>query len=362
MIRRLYPIFACAALALSGCGTSLSSGVSAGLGAKSLPNITLPAYVPGPLNGESTRRSLALRRPLAVVVENYNPDSRPQSGLAPASTVIETLAEGGVTRFLAIYLEQDAPKVGPVRSTRMYFDHWAAGFHSILAHVGGNDDALALLWHLPPVFSVDENRWERSLSDTGTPLFWRTGDRVPPHNLYTSTYKLRAFAVRNRQNWPYAGASFPHKSLASLRSRGRAQQIDISFRDPLNAQDQPGYDVRYVFDRRTDTYSRFMGGPPHIDANTGKQLRPSTVVIMRTRDATPDPYAGIATVGSILIPTLGQGPACIYRDGTVLRGLWRQHDQFAPLVFTDRRGHPAAFNPGQTWIEVVPASSTSPCA
>ena len=49
---------------------------------------------------------------------------RPTRGRRPgrsASTVFETLAEGGVTRFMAVYLEHDARKVGPVRSTRMYF-------------------------------------------------------------------------------------------------------------------------------------------------------------------------------------------------------------------------------------------------
>ncbi|MGH2444307.1 MAG: DUF3048 domain-containing protein, partial [Chloroflexota bacterium] len=137
MFPRVLPGLGLAALVLSGCGgSSPSAGVSASLGAKTLPLISPPAFIPGPLDGQSTKRHLALRRPLAVIVENYAPDSRPQSGLAPASTVIETLAEGGVTRFMAIYLEHDAALVGPVRSTRMYFDHWAAGFHAIFGHVG----------------------------------------------------------------------------------------------------------------------------------------------------------------------------------------------------------------------------------
>src|SRR5579864_7035741 len=100
-MRRVLPILGCLALAVAGCGGSStpSSSVTASLGAKSLPTINPPAYIPGPLNGQSTLRALALRRPLAVILENYAPDSRPQSGLGPASTVIETLAEGGVTRF-----------------------------------------------------------------------------------------------------------------------------------------------------------------------------------------------------------------------------------------------------------------------
>src|SRR5437588_12749173 len=162
LMRRVLPLLGIVALAIAGCGGSSTTAVTASLGAKGLPQINLPAYIPGPLTGESTARAVAQRRPLAIILENYSPDSRPQAGLGAASTVIETLAESGVTRFMAIYLENDAAKVGPVRSTRLYFDHWAAGFHAILGHVGGNDDAQALLWHLPSVFNIDENRWERS--------------------------------------------------------------------------------------------------------------------------------------------------------------------------------------------------------
>lgn len=356
-MRRVLPLLGCLALALAGCGgSSATSGITASLGAKGLPPIKLPAYIPGPLDGQSTARALALRRPLAVILENYAPDSRPQAGLGPASTVIETLAEGGVTRFMAIYLEHDAPKVGPVRSTRLYFDHWAAAFHAILGHVGGNDDAQALLWHLPPVFNIDENRWEKSLTDTGTPLFWRTNDRLPPHNLYTSTVKLRAYADQNHQDWTYTGAALPHKAAATIGARGHAGSISITFENPLYPQDNPDYDVKYQYDRASNTYWRFMGGAPHIDQNTGAQLRPANVIVMQTRDAVPDANAG-PTPESILIPTIGRGTAWYFRDGTVQRGVWQQHDQFAPLRFLDRGGRPVAFNPGQTWIEVVPASS-----
>jgi hypothetical protein len=357
--KSLPPLVCAAAVALAGCGGSSATQTStASVGAASLPAIKPPAYLPGPLDGQSTARKNALRRPLAVILENYAPDSRPQAGLAAASTVIETLAEGGITRFMAIYLEHDATKVGPVRSTRMYFDHWAAGFHSILAHVGGNDDAQALLWHLPDVFNVDENRWEKSLYDTGTPLFWRSNDRAVPHNVYTSTIKLRGYADQNRQNWAYNEAYFSHKQPASLSHRGPAGTISITFLNPLSPQDNSDYDVQYTYDRATNTYTRYMGGSPHIDQNTGMPLTPANVVVMQTGPGVSDPFAG-PTLQSILIPTLGSGTALYFRDGTVQRGKWQQKDQNAPLRFYDRGGRPVALNPGQTWIEVVPAQSTA---
>jgi hypothetical protein len=358
VIRRSLPVLALAALALAGCGgsTPTTAGVSASLGAKSIPAIQPPPYIPGPLDGQSTPRKLALRRPLAVIVENYNPDSRPQAGLSAASTVIETLAEGGVTRFMAIYLEHDAAKVGPVRSTRIYFDHWASAFHAILSHVGGNDDAQALLWHLPKVFNIDENRWEKSLFNTGTPLFWRAADREAPHNLYTSTITLRRYAARNHENWVYTQANLPHKAPAAIAHRGHFKTVSIAFANPLGSAADPGYAVVYRYNRQTNTYLRFMGGAPHIDALSKQQIHPANVIVMRTADAVPDPAAGI-TPESITIPMIGTGRAIYLRDGTVQTGIWKQANADAPLHFLDRRGRPVAFNPGQTWIEVAPKST-----
>jgi hypothetical protein len=294
-----------------------------------------------------------MRRPIGVIIENYSPDSRPQSGLSQASVVFETLAEAGITRFLAVYLEHDASKVGPVRSTRVYFDHWAASLHSIFTHVGGNDDAQALLWHLPRVYNIDEQKTEISLFNTGSPLFWRSTDRVAPHNMYTNTYKLRQNAVQNHQDWAYTNAYLLHKHPAPLGQRGHTRTINITFRDPLNPQPEPAYDVQYQYDRASNTYLRLMGGSPHVDVLTGKALRPANVVVMRTDPAQADPAAGI-TPESISIRNTGTGQAIFFRDGNVVQGTWRQADGEAPLRFFDAHGRQVAFNPGQTWIELVP--------
>ena len=61
-----------------------------------------------------------LQAALAIMVENQA-DARPQTGLPQADVVYECLAEGGITRFISMYLSSDAPVVGPVRSLRHYF-------------------------------------------------------------------------------------------------------------------------------------------------------------------------------------------------------------------------------------------------
>jgi hypothetical protein len=77
---------------------------------------------------------------------------------------------------------------------------------------------------------------------------------------------------------------------------------------------------------------------------------------MKTGPAVPDPNAGL-TPDSILIPTVGKGPAFYFRDGTVERGTWEQVNEFSPPRFYDRKHREIALNPGQTWIEAVPPGS-----
>src|SRR3990167_11294543 len=72
----------------------------------------------GQLYGKSSKSKWDKRRPLGIMVENST-EARPQSGLSSADIVYEAVAEGGITRFLAIYYCEDASYVGPVRLTRI---------------------------------------------------------------------------------------------------------------------------------------------------------------------------------------------------------------------------------------------------
>jgi hypothetical protein len=77
-----------------------------------------------------------------IMMEN-SPDARPQSGLKDSGVVFEAIAEGGITRFLVLYQEQKPQLIGPVRSVRMYYVDWVAGFNASVAHVGGSAAALS---------------------------------------------------------------------------------------------------------------------------------------------------------------------------------------------------------------------------
>lgn len=85
-------------------GTGVSNNQVASTRSKINPN--LPKTEPCPINGlKYTTQERDIwngRRPATVMVENHA-DSRPPEGLSKADFVYETVAEGGITRFLGVF-------------------------------------------------------------------------------------------------------------------------------------------------------------------------------------------------------------------------------------------------------------------
>ncbi len=75
---------------------------------------------------------------IAVKVGN-SPVERPQMGLAEADLVFETVLEGGLTRFIALYFEGEPDSVGPVRSIRPVDAPVLAPFQPFFVFSGGQD-------------------------------------------------------------------------------------------------------------------------------------------------------------------------------------------------------------------------------
>lgn len=275
-----------------------------------------------------------------MVFDNFYPDARPQSGISRASIVFDTLAEGGITRMLGIFLERDAPAVGPIRSARPYFVQWAAGYRALFVHAGGAPAALELLYQTPELANVE--------ALLPHPEFYRVPDRAVPHNLYGSTGGIRQIARHNGWNVRVSFPPLPHKADAPLWERGRAQTVSIGFSSPALSS-PPEYAVSYRFDRARDVYLRYEGGVPFVDRLQRTQIAAANVVVL---------YTDIAPIASdpeerVSVRATGRGRATVFQDGRVVRASWSKANRLAPLRITDRSGRPIRFNPGQTWIEVT---------
>jgi hypothetical protein len=301
----------------------------------------VPAVLPGPLNGLLTARAIAMRRPIAAIIDNEEPNARPQSGLAAASLVFEAPTEGGITRLMALYLEKDAPVLGPIRSARTYFISWAAGYRALFVHAGGAPNALRMLYRTPELANVEALLPSRS--------FYRVADRPEPDNLYSGTEAVRSIAQHNGWDGPVQFGALPHTSQEAGGSQGKVSALSFDFSTRANPS-PAGYSVSYQFDSTNGTYARSVGGAPAIDKETGQQIAVNNVVALLT---SMTPIRG-DKAGRIRIVTVGRGRALFFMDGQVMQGTWSKPALLGPLTFRDERGRLVQFKPGTTWIEVVP--------
>ncbi len=291
-----------------------------------------PKTVASALSGLQVDPSFNLRPVTGVMIEN-SPDSRPQSGLAQAGVVFEAIAEGGITRFLALFQDTAPDDVGPIRSARPYYIQWALGFDAAYAHVGGSPEALA-----------DIKNWGvRDLDQFANGgSYHRIAARAAPHNVYTSVAALNQLETAKG----YTASTFTGfaRKQPAPSKQPTAKSIDLTFSGAL-------YNVHYDYNTVTNSYNRSEGGVAHTDANGNKQISPNVVVALVM------PYGLAADDHHSRYGTIGSGQAYIFQDGTVTMGQWTKTSEKSQFTFTDPAGKPLALNPGQTWLSAMASTS-----
>jgi hypothetical protein len=288
-----------------------------------------PTTVASRLTGIQVEPELNELPVTAVMIEN-SPDARPQSGLREAGVVYEAIAEGGITRFVSLYLESQPGRIGPVRSVRPYYIDFFAPYDAAIAHVGGSPQALAQI----------RREGIKDLDQFQNPgAYRRDSNRYAPHNMYTSRKQLlQVHKTRGYTKSDFTG--FPRKQDEPSESPN-ARTIDLSISGFL-------YNPRFTYDAKSNSYKRAMAGRPHVDEPSGKQIAPKVVVAI----VSPHGYSGIYSV----YKTTGSGKAYIFQDGVVIEGVWEKSGRKSQYKFGDKNGAPVAFNAGQTWLTLVGSS------
>lgn len=310
--------------------------------------------VPSTLTGLLVDPSVNQRPVTGVMIENSQ-DARPQSGLDQAGVVFEAIAEGGITRFLALFQDTQPDYVGPIRSARPYYVQWCMGFDCALAHAGGSPEALNNI-----------RSWgTKDLNDTAG-IFWRVNSRYAPHNLYSSIPKLgelesskgygtpsfTGFSRKKDQplkiSPPANGKTNTHVNTSTPQdNRTPAASIDVAISSaPFNSH--------YDYDTTTNSYRRSQAGAPHItidSVGSQTQITPKVVVVMVV------PYGIEADDLHSQYTVTGSGQALVFQDGTVTQATWNKADTVAPLVIKDTAGKDLTINAGQTWLAALSAAN-----
>ncbi len=329
-----------------------------------------------PLNGAyyttTEKNAWEARRPLFVMIEN-TPDSRPQAGLTRADVVFEAVAEGGVTRFGALYYcaaQSHDLTLAPIRSARTYFVDWASGFNlPMYVHVGGANlagpaDALGQIRDYGWEGNNDINQFS-----VGYPTFVRNYNRIPgkeiatEHTMETTSEGL--WKVAEKRSWTgltpermvarktipaaswssaYQGWTFEKDTTVS----GSTVKIAYDFWTGYNQ-----YSVEWQYDSSSDSYKRNNAGEAHIDINNNEQIASKNVIILFTSEKGP-----IDEKKHMLYGTVGRGKALIFKHGQApLEANWVKKDREAELEFVDVRGNDVELARGQVWISVLATNS-----
>lgn len=335
-----------------------------------------------PINGEKfsieAKNIWSTRRPLTVMIENHL-DSRPQSGLMNADIVYEAIAEGGITRFMAVYYcnatraTTQKYDVGPVRSARTYFLDLASEYadYPLYTHVGGANCSAATpggpcttnikaqaveqiakygwnnkgSWSDLSQFSLSFKACRREPDRTGET--WDT-----EHTMYCSTSELwNVAASRGLTNITEINNSSWDKKFrpwlfnAEDKSAGNIVST-ISF----DFWGDKAYGVTWKYDLPSNRYLRINGGEAVVDFNNQQQLSTKNLIIQFAKES-----RSIDEHAHNLYALVGSGTGLYFSNGQKTEITWSKADRQARTIFKDKlSGKEINFVPGQIWVEILP--------
>lgn len=335
MVRRSIAMFAVIALLLTGCNKPKDEPVKEHK-EKEIENVQkekvdFPNHFP--LTGIGTKQDTDSRA-VAVMVNNH-PEARPQSGLDKADIVYEILAEGNVTRFLAIFQSERPEKIGPVRSAREYYVKLAKAYGSLYIAHGYSPEAKEML-DSGYIDNLNGMQYD------GT-LFKRSSDRVPPHNSYISFEKILQGA--EQKGYSMKGSpeplTFLTKDEQTKLTGLPGTKVSVSY---LNNQ---VFTATYEYDATLGKYKRYSNGKQTVTLETNEPVLLDNVFIVETAHQTID-QAGLRKINF----TSG-GKAYLLQKGLLREVEWVNQDgRIVPAI----NGSVVGLVPGKTWINIIPSN------
>ncbi len=316
------------------------------------------------------------KKPIAVMVNNYV-DARPSAGINQADIVFEVVAEGGITRLMPIFFSRIPEKVSSIRSARYYFVELASSYHPHYIHWGAA--------HVPPCqksnpptcppvggkveTNPEVDAYDRIVElglpnldggnyscDAVTCAFGRDPEKLGKVALeHTAFVRLpliyaKAKDIRPQEAWhKYTAQSsvWKFKDDPAETERG-----DIGLTKPItyNYWDtMAGFNVKWEYDKATNTYLRYQGGVKIIDALDKQDVNAKVVIIRFTKEMPVNDKKN-----HLYHEIIGNGKALIFMDGKATEATWKRFTHEDVDTYEDMSGNEIVFTRGQIWVQLVP--------
>lgn len=276
-------------------------------------------------------------RPVAVMINN-NHQAWPHAGLQDAYITYEIIAEGGITRLMAIFKDKDTAKIGSVRSSRPYYLDYALENDAIYVHFGWSEDAKSDIKSL----GVDNIN---GLTDSST--FWRDTSlkKAREHTAFTNMEKISK-TIKEK--------GYDRDTNKDLLLKYSVDEIDLSKREDAIKADKVymrySYytNTSYEYDSENKVYKRFMSGTAHVDAITGSQYTYKNIIITPIKNRSYDSY------GRQKLDNIGSGDGYFVTDGYAIPITWSKSSRSSQTVYKNMDGEEIKVNDGNTFIQIVP--------
>ena len=278
-------------------------------------------------------------RPIAVMIDNHK-GAWPQAGLNEAYSVYEIIVEGGETRLMALFKGVDLEKIGPVRSSRHYFLDYALENDAIYAHYGWSPKAKTDISKL----DVDNINGITESSSS----FWRTKSKAAPHNVFTSTKKIKEIAENKGYSLTSDEGSVLNYTFdeVNLEDGIDANTVTIPYSDL--------HTTSYKYDAETKRYVRYARGKKQTDYETKDPITTKNIIITfvensRLNDGTKKDRQTIDNIGTC--------NGYYITNGKAIKIKCTKDSRKKQTVYKDLDGNEIEVNDGNTFFNICPIDS-----
>ena len=301
-----------------------------------------------PLTGEGLEEDISGQRPFAVMLNNLS-KALPQLGVSQADVIYEIVAEGGITRMLAVFQDiEGVGDLGSVRSARDYYVSLACGHDAIYVHAGGSPQAYDALqgWGMSYIDFVNGPYGD---------MCWRDPDRRKTagleHSLLTSSEKMldqlpKRIEREHDQDFQ-VGWSFSKEAPAG-------DQQHVTWLTVPFSHYKTGH-FTYNSDSGLYMVEQHINGKdiPYVDGSTGQEVGFRNVLVLYTDVA----QINGDSAGRMKVRTTGNGEGLLLRDGMLYEITWQRDSRNDCLSFLDQSGAPVSLGVGTSYINLVDTSA-----
>ena len=277
-------------------------------------------------------------RPFAVMINNIAVARPLHSGLQDAYIIYEMIVEGGITRYMALFLDQNTERIGSIRSARHYYIDYALENDAIYVHHGQSTQAQA---------DFKKGIVDRIVVDNGKTGWRDTSLKYSrEHTLFTSIAKKKNGVGNKRTERKkdlLLDYSVDSLDLASMPNSKEAKSVSIQYSRSTTSS--------YKYDEENKVYNRFVNGKEHKDYVTKKQYHFKNIITYQVNNYNLNDGSGKGRQG---LDNIGKGKGWYISEGYAVPIIWEKKDRSSQTIYKFEDGTDLKVNDGNTFIQIQP--------